>query len=126
MEYIRVTKRYLEKEHICCALSNNKVVQVSSKTMTTIDWFEPLTYDFAPGKPEAGRYMTAYPDWLQNGKPRPSQDRKTAGCFKFFTKDSPILLSGLLAPVRIWSKQKTSEEASNNAGKFRFTQQGTI
>lgn len=31
MEYIRVTKENLEKEHICCAISNNKDVQVSSK-----------------------------------------------------------------------------------------------
>ncbi len=31
MEYIRVTKDNLEKEHICCAISNNRDVQVSSK-----------------------------------------------------------------------------------------------
>ncbi len=31
MEYIRVTKDNLEKEHICCAISNNKDVQVASK-----------------------------------------------------------------------------------------------
>ena len=31
MEYIRVTKENIEKEHICCAISNNKDVQVSSK-----------------------------------------------------------------------------------------------
>jgi len=31
MEYIKVTKENLEKEHICCAISNNKDIQVSSK-----------------------------------------------------------------------------------------------
>lgn len=31
MEYIRVTKENIEDEHICCAISNNKDVQVSSK-----------------------------------------------------------------------------------------------
>ena len=31
MDYIRVTKENLEDEHICCAISNNKDVQVSSK-----------------------------------------------------------------------------------------------
>lgn len=31
MEYINVTKENLDKEHICCAISNNKDVQVSSK-----------------------------------------------------------------------------------------------
>ncbi len=34
MEYIQVTKENIEKEHICCAISNNKDVQVSSKK----DW----------------------------------------------------------------------------------------
>lgn len=31
MEYIRVTKENLEKEHICCAISNNNDIQVKSK-----------------------------------------------------------------------------------------------
>ena len=31
MEYIRITNENLEEEHICCAISNNKDVQVSSK-----------------------------------------------------------------------------------------------
>ena len=31
MDYIKVTKENLEDEHICCAISNNKDVQVSSK-----------------------------------------------------------------------------------------------
>ena len=31
MEFIRVTKENLEKEHICCAISNKKDVQVLSK-----------------------------------------------------------------------------------------------
>lgn len=31
MEYIRLTEENLEKEHICCAISNNNDVQVSSK-----------------------------------------------------------------------------------------------
>lgn len=31
MEYIRVTKDNLETEHICCAISNNRDIQVASK-----------------------------------------------------------------------------------------------
>lgn len=31
MDFIKVTKENLDKEHICCAISNNKDVQVSSK-----------------------------------------------------------------------------------------------
>lgn len=40
MEYIRVTKDNLETEHICCAISNNKDVQVSSKKAWLADRFE--------------------------------------------------------------------------------------
>lgn len=31
MEFIKLTPENLEKEHICCAISNNKDCQVSSK-----------------------------------------------------------------------------------------------
>lgn len=31
MDFIRITKENLEKEHICCAISNNKDIQVASK-----------------------------------------------------------------------------------------------
>lgn len=34
MEYIRVTNENIDKEHICCAISNNNDIQVSSKK----DW----------------------------------------------------------------------------------------
>ena len=40
MEYISVTKENLEKEHICCAISNNKDVQVSSKKAWLADRFD--------------------------------------------------------------------------------------
>ena len=40
MEYIRVTKDNLESEHICCAISGNKDVQVSSKKAWLADRFD--------------------------------------------------------------------------------------
>ncbi len=40
MEYMRVTKENLEKEHICCAISNNKDAQVSSKKAWLADRFD--------------------------------------------------------------------------------------
>lgn len=36
MEYIQVTKENIDKEHICCAISNNKDIQVLSKK----DWMK--------------------------------------------------------------------------------------
>ncbi len=40
MEYIRVTRENLEKEHICCAISNNNDAQVSSKKAWLADRFD--------------------------------------------------------------------------------------
>ena len=40
MEYVRVTKENIEKEHICCAISNNNDVQVSSKKAWLTDRFD--------------------------------------------------------------------------------------
>ena len=40
MEYIIVTKENLEKEHICCAISNNNDVQVASKKAWLADRFD--------------------------------------------------------------------------------------
>lgn len=39
MEYVRVTKKNIEKEHICCALSNNNDVQVASKKSWLLERF---------------------------------------------------------------------------------------
>ncbi len=40
MEYIRVTQENIEQEHICCAISNNSDIQVSSKKAWLKDRFE--------------------------------------------------------------------------------------
>lgn len=40
MEYIRVTKENLEQEHICCAISSNKDVQVASKKAWLAERFD--------------------------------------------------------------------------------------
>ena len=40
MDYIRVTKENLDSEHICCAISNNKDVQVASKKAWLAERFD--------------------------------------------------------------------------------------
>lgn len=40
MEYIRVTKENIDKEHICCAIANNKDIQVISKKTWLQEQFE--------------------------------------------------------------------------------------
>jgi hypothetical protein len=57
---------------------------------------EPADAEYARG----GR-LARWPDWLLEGKPRPSAGRLTFSTWKHFTKDSPLLPSGLLGPVKI-------------------------
>ena len=40
MEFVYINKDNLDKEHICCAITNNKDVQVSSKKAWLSDRFE--------------------------------------------------------------------------------------
>lgn len=68
-----------------------------------VEWGEPFHYPYAPGNPVIGRQLARVPQWLVAGKPRPSQGRYTFVSFKFFTKDSPLLPSGLLGPVSLES-----------------------
>jgi hypothetical protein len=69
------------------------------------EWGEPFVYPYAPGNPVIGRMLAHVPSWLAEGKPRPSVNRRTVVSFKFFTKDSPLLPSGLLGPVKLESRE---------------------
>ena len=40
MDYIEITKDNIESEHICCAISNNKDVQVASKKAWLVQQFD--------------------------------------------------------------------------------------
>jgi len=48
-----------------------------------------------------GGNLIRWPEWLTKGEPRPSPRRLTFATWKHFTKDSPLLPSGLLGPVTI-------------------------
>jgi len=45
--------------------------------------------------------LIRWPEWLTKGEPRPSPHRLTFATWKHFTKDSPLLPSGLLGPVTL-------------------------
>lgn len=47
--------------------------------------------------------MKEVPQWFVEGKPRPPGRRVAFTTWKHYTKDSPLLASGLLGPVRLWS-----------------------
>ena len=79
------------------------------------EWSEPIHFAAAKGKPIIGRMLAQIPDWLIQNKPRPSKGRYTFVSFKFFTKDSPLLTSGLLGPVtlEIISEPSTSVQKTD-------------
>lgn len=56
-----------------------------------------------------GNTLKAWPEWLINGTPRPS-DRFTFSTWKHWNKDSSLLPSGLLGPVFIRSYQQVELE----------------
>ena len=47
--------------------------------------------------------IPAWPEWLLKGRPRPESRRVTFTTWKYYSKDSPLLPSGLLGPVRLIS-----------------------
>jgi hypothetical protein len=53
-----------------------------------------------------GPAIARWPQWLLEGKPRPKTGRYTFTTWRFYTKDSPLLESGLIGPVVLRSVQK--------------------
>jgi (4-O-methyl)-D-glucuronate---lignin esterase len=51
-----------------------------------------------------GRALEDLPDWLIQGRPRPSQ-RYTFVNWQFYPKDAPLLESGLIGPVRLVAEE---------------------
>lgn len=63
---------------------------------------EPDDCEWIPGHKEkdAGS-LKAFPAWFLNNQARPSKGRYCFTTWKYFTKDSPLIPSGLIGPVRI-------------------------
>ena len=53
-----------------------------------------------------GPAISQWPDWLVNGQPRPKTGRYTFTTWRFYTKNSPLLESGLIGPVVIRSARR--------------------
>jgi len=54
-----------------------------------------------------GPALKEWPDWLLKGKPRPSTGRYCFTTWNYFTKDSSLVPSGLLGPVKIVTGKQT-------------------
>jgi hypothetical protein len=64
-----------------------------------MEWAKEERPKWANGN--TGKPIKALPEWFLQGNPCPSPGRFTFTSWKFYEKDSPLLPSGLLGPVRI-------------------------
>ncbi|MES2922773.1 MAG: glycosyl hydrolase [Verrucomicrobiota bacterium] len=63
---------------------------------------EPPDMLWSPGFfPGNGGYLKEFPDWFLKNERRPSKNRLTFTTWNYFTKDSPLVPSGLLGPVTL-------------------------
>jgi hypothetical protein len=65
------------------------------------EWGSEQTFGYDKTPERTGRPLLKVPDWLMQGTPRPSKSRYTFVTYDIFTKDSPLLESGLLGPVKL-------------------------
>jgi hypothetical protein len=67
---------------------------------------EPADCEWLPGHLAAGSfYLKEFPDWFLRKQPRPSKGRYCFTTWNYFHKDSPLVASGLLGPVRITKEE---------------------
>ncbi|HEY0676879.1 MAG TPA: hypothetical protein VGD17_01290, partial [Chitinophagaceae bacterium] len=50
----------------------------------------------------SGGYIEKLPDWYAAGKPKPFTGRVAFATWQHYTKESPLLESGLIGPVVLW------------------------
>jgi hypothetical protein len=64
---------------------------------------EPPDCEWIRGERGNGGSLKEFPDWFLKHEPRPSKGRFTFTTWNYFTKDSPLIPSGLLGPVQLAS-----------------------
>lgn len=60
-----------------------------------MEWLPNLYFYYS------GRYLKEFPDWFLKNQPRPSKGRYTFTTWNYFDRNSPLVPSGLLGPVRV-------------------------
>lgn len=76
-------------------------------------WSHVISWPHGDQPEPVGRSLSMIPDWVINKTPRPSPGRITFSTWKFFDKDSPLLDSGLLGPVRLEGAHRFTVEPSS-------------
>ena len=68
---------------------------------------EPADCEWSPGHhfKEQGEFLQRFPEWFVENKPRPSKGRYCFTTWNYFTKESPLVPSGLVGPVTLQSAE---------------------
>jgi hypothetical protein len=83
--------------------NNQLVIEVTNVWANRLigDEQEPADMEWLPGHIWGGHFLKKYPDWFLNNQSRPSKGRYCFTTWNYFTKESPLVPSGLLGPVSI-------------------------
>jgi alpha-L-rhamnosidase len=77
---------------------------------------EPDDCEWMPSPMWGGKVLSRIPDWVLQGKDRPSKGRRCFTTWNYFTKNSPLVPSGLLGPVSLVSE---NPDGCSQSGKPR-------
>jgi hypothetical protein len=69
---------------------------------------EPADCSFGKGNFGFGGPLKSFPDWFVKDQPRPSSGRFTFATWNYFDKNSPLISSGLLGPVKLCAEDSTT------------------
>ena len=88
---------------------NNLAVEVTNVWANRLigDEQEPDDCEWLPNMYfyNSGKYLKSFPDWFLKNQPRPSKGRYCFTTWNYFTKDSPLVPSGLMGPVQILAEE---------------------
>lgn len=62
----------------------------------------PATDRYTAGSKPREHLVEKIPGWLKNGKPRPATGRKTFTTSRYYERDSSLVDSGLIGPVKLY------------------------
>lgn len=85
------------------ARANKLEIQVTNVWANRLigDEQEPADLEWSPAPWGDQQYLKEFPDWFLKNQARPSKGRFCFTTWNYFKKDSPLIPSGLLGPVRI-------------------------
>ena len=92
-------------EGLLKAKGNSLTIEVTNVWANRLigDEQEPDDCEWLPNQYfyNSGKYLKEFPDWFLNNQPRPSKGRYCFTTWNYFSKDSPLVQSGLIGPVQL-------------------------